>query len=70
MVFVYCAFLSAASGSLLPKVEQRARASVTIIRPHRASSSSWNPTTRRDQKEIVKKEPDGRSVLLRLTEFE
>lgn len=70
MVFIHCALLSAAAGSFPPKVEAHARASVTILQPHRASSASWNPSVRRDQKVIVKKERDGTSILLRLTEFE
>jgi hypothetical protein len=70
MVFIHCALLSAAAGSLPPKVEAQARASITILRPHRANAESWNPSARRDQKVIVKKERDGTSVLLRLTEFE
>lgn len=65
------AILSAASASPPPvRVEQRARASVTIVRPHRASSDSWNPVDRPNQREIVKKEPDGSAVRIRLTEFE
>lgn len=63
--------LSAAAASPVPvAVEQRARVSINILQPHRASPSTWNPATRPNQREIVKKEPDGRQVRLRLTEFE
>lgn len=63
--------LSAASASPPPvKVEQRARASVTILRAHRASPQTWDPTARPNQREIMKKEADGEKVRLRLTEFQ
>jgi hypothetical protein len=52
------------------KVEQRARASVTILRSHEASPQTWKPASRPDQREILKKEPDGEEVRLRLTEFQ
>jgi len=52
------------------KVEQRARASVTIMPAHRASPQTWDPLARRDQRETVKKETDGQEVRLRLTEFQ
>lgn len=64
------AMLSAATAPPPAKVEQRARASVTILRPHSASPTTWNPATRSDQREIVKKEADGAEVRLRLTEFQ
>lgn len=70
MVFIYSTLLSVAGGPLPPKVEQRARVSVTIIQAYRASSNSWDPAARRNQKEVVKREGDGTPVLLRLTEFE
>lgn len=52
------------------KAEQQARASVTILRGHRASAAGWAPASRPNQREIVKKEKDGSEVRLRLTEFE
>ena len=70
MVVLYCILLSAADVPAPPKAEQRARASVTIVRPHRASAESWDPSARRDQKEIVKRDRDGTIIRLRLTEFE
>jgi hypothetical protein len=70
MVVLYCALLLAAGEPVPPRAVQRATMSVTILRPHRASAESWDPLARRDQKEIVKKERDGTTILLRLTEFE
>lgn len=70
MVLIYCTLLSAASGPLPPKVERSAHVTITILQPHRAGIESWNPSARRDQKEIVKKERDGTRHLLRVTEFE
>jgi len=62
--------LSAAPANPSPvKVEQRARASVTILRAHRASPQTWKPAVRPDQREIRKKEVDGEESRLRLTEF-
>ena len=70
MDFLLALFLSA-SGSPPPvKAELRARASVTILRAHRASPNSWGPAAHRNQKEIVTREKDGTPILLRLTEFE
>jgi hypothetical protein len=51
-------------------VEQRARATVTIVRPHRSSAETWKPGSRRNQREIVKQESDGSTARLRLTEYE
>ena len=63
--------LSAAPPAPSPfKVEQRARASITILRSHQASPQTWTPASRPDQREILKKEPDGEEVRLRLTEFQ
>jgi len=63
--------LSAAPANLAPvKVQQRARASVTILRAHQASPQTWTPSARPDQREIKKKEADGEEVRLRLTEFQ
>ncbi len=70
MVFVLCAILSAAGLSEPTRAERIARVSVTVLNPHRASSDGWKPAARRNQREIVKKEKDGRSVLIRVTEFE
>ena len=65
------AALSAAAAPQPPvRAEQRPRASITILNPHRASAQSWDPLSRTNQREIVKKEPDGLPVRLRLTEYE
>lgn len=69
------AILSATSAAASPpqaKVEQsaRARASITILRAHRASQAGWDPAVHPNQREILKKEPGGAEVRLRLTEFE
>jgi len=70
MVLLLAALSAAAAGPPPVKVEQRARASITIVRPYRASPKSWNPALSPNQREIVKKEPGGAEVRLRLTEFE
>jgi hypothetical protein len=72
MVLLF-SILSAASIAASPppaKAAQRARASITILRGHRASQADWDPANRPNQREIMKKEPSGTEVLLRLTEYE
>lgn len=70
MVLLLCAFLSATPTSEPAKAEHRARASVRIINPYRASAEGWKPAARRNQREIMKREIDGSSFLIRVTEFE
>jgi hypothetical protein len=70
MVLLYCALLSAAGEPSPVRAEQRSRASVTVIRPHKAMAGTWKPASRRDQREVVKWEKEAGFVLLRLTEFE
>jgi hypothetical protein len=63
--------LSAAEAPRMPvKVEQRARASVTILKAHRASARTWDPAGRANQREVMKKEANGEEVRLRLTEYQ
>lgn len=52
------------------RVEQRAKASVMILKPHQASHQTWNPASRSDQREIVRKEAEGSEQRLRLTEYQ
>jgi len=70
MLFLYFALSAAAPDPAPVKVEQRARASVTILRAHQASPQTWAPAARPNQREIKKKEADGEEVRLRLTEFQ
>ena len=70
MVLLLAALSAAAAGPPPVRAGQLARASITILRPHRASAETWSPAARPNQREIVKEEPDGRQVRLRLTEFE
>lgn len=70
MVLLLLALSAADPGPAPVKVEERARASVTILRSHQASPQTWNPASRPDQREILKKEHGGDEVRLRLTEFQ
>lgn len=70
MLILLAALVAATAGPPPAKAEQRARASVTIARPHLASPKTWSPATRSDQREMIKKEADGVEVRLRLTEFQ
>lgn len=57
-------------GDAKPKPIYNARASVTITRGSEISSRTWKPDSKPSQREILKKEKDGRTVLIRLTEYE
>lgn len=70
MDFLLALLLSTSSNPTPGKVEPRARATVTILRPHKASPETWDPISNRTQKEVIRKEKDGSSIRLRLTEFE
>jgi hypothetical protein len=70
MVLLLAIFSAAAASPPPARVERSARVSITILRPHRATPETWNPSARPNQREIVKKELDGGEVRLRLTEFE
>ena len=52
-----------------PKVEQRARASVRVVRGREISERGWRPDADPAQREILHREPSG-TTLLRLTEFQ
>ena len=65
------AAISAAAASPPPaRAEAQARASITILQPHRATPETWDPKTRPNQREIVRQERDGSQVRIRLTEYE
>lgn len=71
MVLLLLAASGAAAPALPPpRARATARASITILQPHRASAETWNPRTRPAQRETVRTGADGRPVRLRLTEFE
>ena len=70
MVLLVLALSAAAAPRTPVKVEQRARASVTILRAHRASAQAWDPAGRSDQREVIKTEANGEDVRLRLTEYQ
>ena len=61
-----------ASANLAPahKVSERIRVSATIIRGAEVSLRSWKLGMSPAQREVLKKEKDGRTILLRLNEFE
>jgi hypothetical protein len=65
------AMVSAAAASPPPvKVAMRARASIVILRPHRASAETWSPASNANQREVIRSERDGRETKIRLTEYE
>lgn len=72
MDFFLTLFLSAAGSTPPYKVaaQAQAQARITILRAYKASPESWDPAAKRNQREIVRRERDGSTVRLRLTEFE
>ena len=70
MLLLFLALSAAPANPAPVKVEQRARASVTVLRAHQASPQTWDPAARPNQREMTKKEADGEEVRLRLTEFQ
>ncbi len=70
MIILLAALTAAINGKPAPRVDHEVRVRATIIRGHEISSWTWNPSSHPAQREIVKKEKDGRTVLIRLTEFE
>lgn len=53
-----------------PNAVSRGRATVVIIRGQTISARSWDPANNAAQRQIVRKETDGRLTVLRITEFE
>jgi hypothetical protein len=70
MAFLPAALAAALATAPAAPVRERARASITILQPYRASPQTWNPGARPSQREVVRREADGVEVRLRLTEFE
>ena len=70
MIILITALTTIGNAQLAPKLTDKVRASVTITRGHEISSRTWNPISKPSQREVLKKEKDGRTILLRLTEFE
>ena len=70
-MFIPLALLaSSAIVSPRPKVESHARAIVVIARGQEISAHSWDPANNATQRQIVRKAPNGSSIVIRLTEFE
>jgi hypothetical protein len=71
MDFLLVALWAAAAASPPPtRAVQQARVTIVILQPHHASAQTWSPLSSPNQREVVKAEPDGNVVRLRLTEFE
>ncbi len=52
------------------QVIENVQAKGRVISGHEASARHWKPESQANQREVVKIEKGGRTVLLRLTEFE
>ena len=70
MVLLLVALSASAANPPPVTVRQGARASITILRPYRASPETWNPLVHANQREVLRAQGDGGVVRLRLTEFE
>ena len=64
--------LLASSPIMSPRsnVVSRGRATGVIVRGQTISAQSWDPANNAAQRQIVRKETDGRLTVLRITEFE
>jgi hypothetical protein len=69
MVLLLAALAAAATAPAVT-VREHARASITILQAYRATPQTWNPGARPNQREVVRRQPDGVEVRIRLTEFE
>lgn len=49
---------------------ERARATVTVLRPVIVDEGVWERSPASQRKEVVRVEPDGTKILLRVVEFE
>lgn len=70
MIVLLVALTAIANPAPTHKVSENIRVSATIIRGSEVSSQTWKPALQPAQREIIKKEKDGRTILIRLTEFE
>lgn len=53
-----------------PEVRRDAQAKATIVLGTEISSRTWKPGSQPAQREIVRTEKDGRTTLIRVTEFQ
>lgn len=70
MIILLAALTAIVSGKSTLQVNHEVRVSAAIIRGHEISSKTWKTGSQPSQREIIKKEKDGRTILIRLTEFE
>lgn len=59
-----------ATAAAAPRVSAEARASVRVLRPVTASERDWKDARSVHKREVLFKEPDGRTIRLRLIEHE
>lgn len=70
MIILLLAWTAIANPAPAHKASETLRATATIVRGGEISSRSWQPGSKPAQRELIKKEQDGRTILIRLTEFE
>ena len=70
MIILLAALTATSNPASTSKAAEALRARATIVRGGEVSSKNWNPGLHPTQRELIKKEQDGRTILIRLTEFE
>ena len=70
MIILLAALAASANPAPARKASEPVRVSARIVHGGEVSSRSWKPGTGPAQREMLKKEKDGRTILIRLTEFE
>ena len=70
MIILLAALTAIANAAPTRSAADTLRARATIVRGGEVSSKNWNPDSHPAQRELIKKEKDGQTILIRLTEFE
>ena len=70
MIILIAALTATTNPAPAPEAAEALRARATIVRGGEISATNWNPGLHPTQRELIKKEQDGRTILIRLTEFE
>ncbi|MES2902946.1 MAG: hypothetical protein V4696_02055 [Pseudomonadota bacterium] len=70
MIILLAALATIGNPDVTPTVRRDAQAKVTIVRGTEISPRTWKPGVQPAQREIVRTEKDGRTTLIRVTEFQ
>ena len=70
MIILLALLAAADKDETPPRPAHEVLVRVAIVRGSEISQRTWKPGSQAGQREIIKKESDGRTILIRLTEFE